>query len=269
MWRDTRRTVVAEWFKLKKSRAAPIGILVYLVVLAILYFTYEIAARESFIGIESGFYIVGAVTSATTLPLAFVALFLVSFSLGREFSQGTVQMVWARPIPRTGWLLGKAITNGYHLSVFVAFTFIITIIVAGMRFGFTDLMEKDYLIHAEAALWGRFALLAALTWLAAVAVAIAAMIPALYLGNPGGALTVSTVAGFVLQMAGGWDAASPFLLSTYLSGPLQQFVAMSKGLPLPQTWSELVRTCLIGTIAWIGVCWLWAWQIVRRKEVFN
>jgi hypothetical protein len=91
----------------------------------------------------------------------------------------------------------------------------------------------------------------------------------LYLGSPGGALTVSIVVAFVLQLASGWDTVSPFLLSTYLSDPLQQFVAMSKGLPLPQTWGELVRTCLIGSIVWIGLCWLWAWQIVRRREVLN
>jgi ABC-type transport system involved in multi-copper enzyme maturation permease subunit len=265
MWHDTRQTIAAEWLKLKRSRATPIGLLTYLAILTILYFTYEIAARESFIGIESGFYLVGAVTSAATMPLAFVALLLVSSSLGREFSQGTVQMIWAKPISRSGWLMGKTVTSTCHISVFVWLTFIITVAVAGLQFGFTDLMEKDYLIHAESSLWWRLALLAGLTWLAVVAVAVAAAIPALYLGSPGGALTVSIAIAFVLQLASGWDAASPFLLSTYLSGPLQQFVAMSKGLPLPQTWGELVRTCLIGSILWIGLCWVWAWQIVRRK----
>jgi ABC-type transport system involved in multi-copper enzyme maturation permease subunit len=269
MWRDTRRTIAAEWFKLRKSQTTPVGLLVYLAILAVLYFTYEVAAQQSFIGIASGFYIAGAVTSAATMPLAFVALLLVSFSVGREFSQGTVQMIWVKPISRGGWFMGKTITSACHVSVFVCLTFLITIVAAGLQFGFTDLMEKDYLIHAESALWWQFVLLAGLTWLAVIAVAVAAAIPALYLGSPGGAVTVSIVVAFMLQMASGWETVSPFLLSTYLAEPLQQFEAMSKGLPLPWTWGELVRTCLVGSIVWIGVCWLWAWQIVRRKEVLN
>lgn len=269
MWGDARRTIAAEWLKLRKSRATPVGLLVYLVIFAVLYITYVIAARESFMGIQSGFYILGAVASSASTPLAFVALLLVSFSLGREFSQGTVQMIWPKPMTRSGWLLGKLGTSVFHVSVFVWLTFIVAVVAAGLQFGFTDLMEKDYLIHAESALWWRFVLLAALTWLAVIAVVIAAAIPALYLGSPGSAVTVSIVVGFALQMAGGWDAASPLFLSTYLANPLQQFVAMAQGLPLPWTWGELVRTCLIGSIAWIGLCWLWAWQIVRRREVLN
>ena len=150
--------------------------------------------------------------------------------------------------------MGKMVSSACHVSVFVCLTFLITIAAAGLQFGFTDLMEKDYLIHAESAFWWRFALLAGLTWLAVIAVAVAAVIPALYLGTPGSALTVSIVAAFVLQMASGWEALNPFLLSTYLAEPLQQFVAMSKGLPLPLAWGELVRTCLAGSIVWIGVC---------------
>jgi len=269
MWHDARRTIAGEWLKLRKSRTTPVGLLVYLAIFAVLYITYVVAARESFMGIQSGFYIAGAAVSAATTPLAFVALLLVSFSLGREFSQGTVQMVWSKPITRGGWLLGKIGTSAFHVSVFVVLTFVIAVVAAGLQFGFADLMEKDYLIHAQSALWWRFALLAALTWLAVIAVVVATAIPALYLGSPGGAVTVSIVIGFALQMAGGWDNISPFLLSTYLMEPLQQFVAMSKGLPLPLTWGELVRTCLIGSVVWIGLCWVWAWQIVRRKEVLN
>lgn len=269
MWRDIRRTIAAEWLKLRKSRATPVGLLVYLVIFAVLYIAYAVAARESFMGIESGFCIAGAAASAACTPLAFVALLLVSFSLGREFSQGTVQMVWSKPMVRGYWLMGKISTSAFHVSVFVCLTFVVAVIAAGLQFGFTDLMEKNFLIHAEPALWWRFALLAGLTWLAVIAVVVASAIPALYFGSPGGAVTVSIVAGFALQLAGGWDTAGPFLLSTYLAEPMQQFVAMSKGLPLPQAWGDLVGRCLIGSIAWIGVCGAWAWLIVRRKEVLN
>ncbi len=269
MWRDARRTIAAEWLKLRKSRATPVGLLVYLVIFAVLYITYVVAARESFMGIDSGFYIAGAAASGASTPLAFVALLLVSFSLGREFSQGTVQMIWPKPMARGGWLMGKIGTSVFHVSVFVCLTFVVAVVAAGVQFGFTNLMEKDYLIHAESALWWRFALVAVLTWLAIIAVVVAAAIPALYLGSPGSAVTVSIVIGFAVQLAGGWDMASPLLLSTYLTAPMDQFVAMSKGLPLPQTWGGLVGTCLTGSVVWIGLCWLWAWQIVRRKEVLN
>ncbi len=269
MWRDACRVMSTEWLKLRRSRATATGLVVYVAVLGVLYAVYAIASLRSFAGIRSGFYVAGAVLSTATTPLAFVAAMLVTFSIGREFSQGTIHNVWARPLTRQGWLLGKTISAASHLAVFGLLTLVLVIVAAGIQLGFSDLMEKDFLIHTGAALWGHLALTVCLTWLALSAVVVFAAVPALSIGSPGGAFAVSLIAGFICQLLDGWDPIKPFLISTYLSLPLDQFVAMSKGLPLPQAWGTLLTTCLFGLAAWIAVGWLWAWVLVRRKEVLN
>ena len=269
MWREACRTVSADWLKLRKSRATFAGLVAYVVVVLALYFTYYVAVRRSFIGIPTGFCLAGATLSAAVLPMAFVGILLVAFSLGREFSSGTIHLVWVRPLTRRGWLAGKVLGNVLHLKVFLVLTLVLVLASAGGQLGFSSLMEKEYQVHSVNSLWLRLLLVLVLTWIALVATVVFCCVPALYVASPGGAIAVSVVIGFVLQLAAGWDVLRPFLLSTYLSAPLNQFVAMSKGLPLPEEWGRLTRTCLAGSLLWMLIGWLWASWIVRRKEVLN
>ena len=267
MWREATRVVAAEWHKLRRSRSTFVGLLLYAVLVVILYITFEIAADRSFIGILSGFYVAGATVSAAITPLAFVALLLGTFSIAREFSQGTIYSVWTRPLTRGGWLLGKVLAVAGHISVYFFVTALIVLLASGLRLGFSDLMEKDYLIYSLGSLWWRLVLSLALVWLSVVVVSILAVIPALYVGSPGGALTIALGIGFVMQIAGDLESLQPLLITSYLSMPLEQFVAMSKGVPVPDEWGTLIRTCMIGTSAWAVLGGLWARWVVYRKEV--
>ena len=269
MWREACRVMSAEWLKLRKSRATLTGLVIYLVVILVLYLTYYVAVRRSFMGIPSGFYLSGATLSAAVTPLAFVGVLLVALSLGREFSSGTIHLVWTRPISRLGWLGGKVLSNVIHLKSFLVLTLVIVIAAAGTQFGFSSLMEKDYLIHSAGSLWWSLLFVIVLTWIALIATVSFVCVPALYIASPGVTIAVCVAGGFVLQMAAGWDELRPFLLPTYLSSPLAQFVAMSKGLPLPEEWGVLTRTCLLGSAAWMLAGWLWAAWIVKRKEVLS
>jgi ABC-type transport system involved in multi-copper enzyme maturation permease subunit len=269
MWREACRVLSAEWLRVRKSRATLAGLVTYIAVVLILYLTYYLAVRRSFMGIPTGFYLSGAVLSAAVTPLAFVGVLLVAFSMGREFSSGTISLVWARSLTRRGWLAGKVLGSVVHLKVFFVLALVLILAAAGMQLGFSSLMEKDYLIHSAGSLWWSLILAAALTWVALVAAVIFVSVPALYIASPGGTIAVSVVAGFILQLAAGWDALKPFLLSTYLSAPLAQFVAMSKGLPMTEEWGSLTRTCLLGSLIWMLAGWFWAVWIVNRKEVLS
>jgi ABC-type transport system involved in multi-copper enzyme maturation permease subunit len=269
MWREVCRVTGAEWLRARRSRATLTGLVVYVLVVGILYFTYYLAVRRSFVGIPTGFYLCGAVLSAAVTPLAFIGVLLIAFSLGREFSSGTIHLVWTRPISRLGWLGGKVLSSVIHLKSFLVLTLVIVITVAGAQFGFSSLMEKDYLIHSAGSLWWNLLLVIVLTWIALIATVSIVCVPALYIASPGVTITVCVAGGFVLQLAAGWEVLRPFLLPTYLSSPLAQFVAMSKGLPLPEEWSTLTRTCLLGSLGWMLAGWLWAAWIVKRKEVLN
>jgi ABC-type transport system involved in multi-copper enzyme maturation permease subunit len=269
MWRDVRRVLSAEWLKARGSRGLYAGPVVYVVVLVLLYVAYNVAARQGLIGIETGFFVAGSVLSAATTPLAFVALLLTAFGISREFSQRTIQNVWTRPINRSGWLLGKAISAGMMIGSYFLLTVVVVLVLAGGQFGYAPLAEKDYIIHTSGALWGNLLLCAFLTLAAMLTVVIVAGIPAILVNNAGGALALMLTAGFLMQIADGWDALRPFLITTYIGQPFEQFVAMAKGIPVPWEWGALVRTCVIGTVAWSVGGILGSMALVRRKEILG
>lgn len=269
MWREACLVLSGEWVRMRRSRPLVTGTTAYVAVIAILYLSYFLAVRRSFVGIPTGFYLSGAVLSAAVTPLAFVAILIVAFSVAREFSAGTIQQVWVRPLSRRGWFAGKLLGSVILLKAYLALTLLLVLLIAGLQLGFSDLMEKEYMIHGAASMWWSLLLAVLLTTVALVAVISTVGICALILGSPGATIAVAVVAGFVLQLASSWDLLRPLLLPTYLSAPMTQFVAMAKGLPLPETWGRLTRTCLSGSVIWILASWLWASWVVKRKEVLN
>ncbi|GAB4327113.1 MAG: hypothetical protein Kow0074_22220 [Candidatus Zixiibacteriota bacterium] len=267
MWREVRRVISAEWLKRRHSRGISVGPIIYTLILIVIYAGYEIAARESVIGIDTGFFVAGSALAASTTPLAFLVALIVSYAIAREFSQGTIQLVWTRPIGRRGWLNGKTIFGVCEACAYVLLTVLVILVAAWLRLGFESLTEKAYVIHTQSALWGHLMLAIGLTTLGLIAVIAVASIPALVMSSPGGALAAMIIAGFVMQIGGSWGVLQPYLLTTYISQPLEQFVAMSKGLPEPWKWSTLVRVCLIGSIVWGAAGWGVASVLATRKEI--
>ncbi|MBI5869226.1 MAG: ABC transporter permease [candidate division Zixibacteria bacterium] len=269
MWREVCRVMIAEWLRVRKSRAMAAGLVTYLAVVAMFYLTYHLLVRRSFTGIPTGFYLSGSVLSAAVTSLEFAMTLIVAFSVAREFSAGTIQQVWVRPLSRMSWLSGKLLTSVVVLKVWWVLTLLFVLVVAGVQLGFSDLMEKEYLIHSAGSLWWALLLTVALTTLALAAEIGIVAVCALIIGNPGGTIAVAVIARFILQLASNWDLLRPLILPTYVTAPLGQFIAMSKGLPLPESWGHLTRTCLIGSLVWILAGWLWASWIVKRREVLN
>ena len=269
MWRDGYRVLGAEWLRLRRSRATIVGLIAYVIVLGIIHLGYVISTEQSLIGIESGFFISGAVLSGAVTPLAFMAVLFISFAMAREFSHGTIVLAWTRPLSRSGWLSGKLLTGFIVTSILYALTLIIVIAAAGFQFGFQQLAEKSYVIHTEPQLWWHLVLTAALTLLGLWAVISVAAIPSLLINSPGGALATILVLGFVMEIGTGWSFLQPLLPVSYVSQPFDQFVAMAKGISLPYAWSSLVQTCVIGSFAWSIIGFAGSRWIARRKEILG
>jgi hypothetical protein len=144
---------------------------------------------------------------------------------------------------------------------------VVMVALAALKLGFEDLMEKDYLIHTAGSLGVRMVLTTALTlfvlWSAtAVTAALAAR-----LNHPGGAIAAALGLGIAMTALSVFPAARPYLLTTYLSLPSEQMVAMSKGLPLPLEWGDLVWQTLAGAGAWGAAAYLSGRRVVQKKEI--
>ena len=57
------------------------------------------------------------------------------------------------------------------------------------------------------------------------------------------------------------------MLTTYLALPCEQMVAMSKGVPLPLEWGDLVWHTLAAGGAWGVGAYLIGRRVVQKKEI--
>jgi hypothetical protein len=187
--------------------------------------------------------------------------------VSQEFALGTVKSVWVRPVKRSGWFSAKLLTAAGIVTALFVVAVAAVVGVAAARLGYTDLMEKDYLVHPARNLGVRMALTTGLTlfalWSAtAVTAALAAR-----LNHPGGAIAAALGLGIAMTALSVFPAARPFLLPTYLGLPSEQMVAMSKGLPLPLEWGDLVWQTLVAGGAWGLAAFLVGIGVVQKKEI--
>ena len=267
MRNDFVKTVDAEVFKLRHQRSTYTMLILAVVVAVIMFAVLEFAARRDWIGVPSGHFIaasvIGWMSSITTLLVVIITSFLIS----REFALGTIKSTWVRPVSRGGWFAGKLVTAASATTVLYVAAFVVVVGLAVGRLGFTDLMEKDFLVHSAASLTGRLLLTAALTvWsLWAAAALVGALASAI--NHPGGAIATALGIGIAMTILAAFEPVRPFLLSTYLSLPSEQMVAMSQGVPLPLAWNDLVWRSLAGATAWMVVAFLVGYGIIRKKEI--
>jgi hypothetical protein len=151
----------------------------------------------------------------------------------------------------------------------VLFIITVAVIIAltATAFRFTDLMEKNFLIHAARSLWGKLTVTVLLSLIALWAVSTVVSMIAVFFNHPGGAIGAGLGLGMLLVVLGVFPSTRPFLLTTCIAQPVEQMAAMSKGIPLPLTWGTLIWRTAACSTAWIIAAFcIGAWWI-RKKEI--
>ena len=264
---DIHRVLSAEWLKLGKRRTT---LVMPAIVVALAVFTFiavAYATRRDWIGVPSGFYLASSTVGWLVNILGLLGIIITCFHISGEFSLGTVKPAWVRPISRHGWYSAKLISACAAAGFLMILAVLVVVLLSGFRFGFSALMEKDYMIHSAGSQGMRFVLVVGLTLWALWAVITAVGMIAAFFNRPGSAIAVSIGLAFVMTLLAVFRSARPFLLSACLTLPFEQMTAMTKGLPLPLTWGTLIwRTVLCAGI-WMTVTCAAGQFIVKRKEI--
>jgi hypothetical protein len=267
MSNDTIKIIAAEWLKLKHRRTTIVIPLLVLALAVIFFFGLDLATRREWIGIPSGFNVAAGSINLVIKVLVLVVVIATCFHISREFALGTVKSAWVRPVTRNAWFAGKIISAVIAMSALFLFVVAVIMLLAAWRFGLADLMEKDYLVHSASSLGWRMLLTIAMTlWGLWATIAVVAMLAGFF-NHPGGAIAAGLGVGFLMTVLGIFPAVSPYLLSTYISLPIEQMTAMSKGLPLPYSWGDVARLTLIGGGVWMIVGLVVGQQTIKRKEI--
>jgi hypothetical protein len=267
MSNDFGKIIAAESFKLRRQRTSVVILTVVALLAVVMFFVLEFAARRDWIGIPSGHFIAASVINWMTNVMIVLAVIVTSFFVSQEFALGTIKATWVRPVTRSQWYTAKVYTAAVAITELFAIVVIIVVVLAVTRLGFTDLTEKGYVVHTTESLTRRLVLTVALTiWSLWAVAAFIAMLAAVF-KHPGGAIAAGLGAGIALMVLAAFPPARPFLLSTYVTMPMEQMVTMTKGLPLPLEWGDLVWRTLAGAGAWMVVAFVVGQRIIRRKEI--
>ncbi len=259
--------VAAEWLKARRRTITIVLPLLCIALSVMMFFGLDLAARREWLGVPTGFFIASSTISWMINVLALLAVILTSFHISREFALGTVKQTWVRPVPRGTWFRAKILTACAGVAALLALVVGTAVVLSGLGLGFTDLMEKDYLVHTAGTLGNRFVLSCALTLWSFLAVTVVIAVLGTFFNHPGGTIAVGLGLSLVMTALAVFPALQPFLLSTYLSLPADQMVAMSKGLPLPQSWGEVTRLTLIGGGVWMAVSLVIGHWWINKKEI--
>jgi len=264
---DVGKTIAAERFKLARQKMTfivPISVFLIVVVMSMVL---EFASRRDWIGVPSGYFVAASVISWMNNVVLLLVVVVTSFLISQEFAIGTVKGSWIRPLDRSKWYAGKLVVVLGVITILFVIAVIAATALAYFRIGFTSLMENTYLVHSAGALFGRMLLCTALTiWALWAAATFVAMI-ASGMSHPGGTIAVALAVGIVMMVAGAVEATRPYLISTYVALPFEQMVSMSKGLPLPQEWGQLVIRSIGVPAVWMTASVVIGQRIIRNREI--
>jgi ABC-type transport system involved in multi-copper enzyme maturation permease subunit len=233
-----------------------------LVFMAIAY-----AAARDWAGIPSGFYLASSNSGWMINVTGLLAVIITCFQISGEFALGTVKPAWVKGLSRHGWFSGKMVTAAAAVTILFLIVVAVSLASAGARYGFTDLKEKDFIIHTSASLWKGYLISAVLTLFSLWAVVAVTAMLAAHFNRPGSAIAVAVLVAVALTVAAVFEPVRPFLLITVISLPFEQMTAMSKGLPLPLEWGDLVWRTTACAGGWLVLSAAAGHAIIARKEI--
>ena len=267
MTSDFKKAIAAEAFKLKRQRAPYFLTAMVVLVAVLMFFFFDFTARRNWMGVPSGHFVAASTLLWMTTVMTLLGIVLTSFLVAQEFALGTVKAAWVRPVTRRKWYTAKIVTAAMSTTGFFLLAAIVVLLFALVRVGFSDLLEKTYVVHTAGSLTGRMFLAIGLTIWGLWAVCAVAGVVAGWICHPGGAIATSIGIGIILMVAGAFPVMRPFVVTTCVSAPFEQMVAMSKGLPLPYEWKNLVITVLVFGGVWMSAAFVLGQQLMQRKDV--
>lgn len=264
---EIRKVLQAEKVKLRRKKTtwfvpSAVAVMTLLVFMAITY-----AAARDWAGVPSGFYVASSASGWMINVTGLLAMMITCFQISGEFAQGTVKPAWVRGLSRHGWLSGKIVSAAMAVTVLFLIIVAVSLISAGAKYGFTDLKEKDFIIHTSAVLWKGYLISSALTLFSLWAVVTVTSMLAAHFNRPGSAIAVAVLLAVALTVVAVFRPVRPFLLTSAISLPFEQMTAMSKGLPLPLEWGELIWKTLACAGSWLAVSCAAGHAIIARKEI--
>ncbi|MDZ7859939.1 MAG: ABC transporter permease [Candidatus Krumholzibacteriota bacterium] len=267
MNRNFSAIISTEIYKLRRNKMRFVVPAAFFLLTILVFVGLSAAALRNYFGLPNGFYVTSASLSWLINIIVLTLVIITSFQISNEFAMGTVKSVWVSPVSRRTWLTGKIIYLCLIAALLLFCSTILVLFLSWIKFGLTNLVEKNYVIHSASSLGLRLLLVLSLSLSTLFAVVCFTSAISTLFCRPG--LSIATVLsfGFLMMVIGILPVLKGFLLITYISSPLEQMTAMAKGLPLPFSWSELIKKTLTVSGVYMIISIAAGQLFITKKEI--
>lgn len=264
---DIVKIVSAEIYKQSKTKSSKTVPVMVLVITALIFLAVSAASDNLSLGPASGFYITAASLGWIIKAVSFAAVIITCFQISNEFSMGTVKAAWVQPLSRNHWYSGKLLHSCIICWSVLLAAVALLILLSSLKYNFNPLIENNYQIHSESDLWLKLGLTLILTlWVISVIIAATSVISIIF-NAAGSSISVVIAASLLMVILEIFGDVRPFLLTSYISLPADQFVLMTKGLPLQMSWKEITCQTLGFPAGYLALSLIAGFLMINRKEI--
>ena len=202
------------------------------------------------------------------MQLAGLLILILSINLvTEEFSDRTIKNILSRPVTRTQFILGKVLTIGFLVLIFLSAIFI-TSFLTGLSLGdMGHLQERGYVIAKWQKLLGNLIAAFFLSIITLSVIGIFGVFISILLSRPGVAIGTSICLYFVLNIAAQFDKLKNFLFTSFTYFPIDTAKEITYG--LTPSWTPQLYWCLLTNILSAVLFIFITVSLLKRKDILS
>ena len=216
-------------------------------------------------GYENGFNFSISLTYSIFNILIFFMIITASTTVSDEAQKGTLRTILVKRLKRRELIFGKSIFLLICFFTLIAIISLLSLAVGGILFGFSDISEKNYIIHSNLSLFYNYFLSLFLMIFPISALINLCLFFSVLFNNNLMSLISCLGVNFIFYIFTELDFYKYLFLTNYILYPLKAFQKMAQGLPL--VWSPQIWYMIIVTVIYLIGFLVLAVIFFRNKEI--
>jgi len=216
-------------------------------------------------GYKNGFNFSISLTYSIYNILIFFIILMAGTTVSDEAQKGTLKTILVKRVKRKELIIGKSLFLLISFFSILATISLLSLAIGGILYGFSDISEKNYIIHSNLSLFFNYFLSLFLIIFPISALINLCLFFSVLFNNNLLPLISSLGLNFIFYIFTGLDLYKYFFLANYIFFPLKTVQKMAQGLPL--VWSPGIEHMIIVTLLYsIGFLFL-AIIFFKNKEI--
>ena len=216
-------------------------------------------------GFENGYNFSISLNYSIFNILIFFIIIMASTAVSDEAQKGTLKTVLVKRLKREELIIGKSLFLLIFFFALLVIVSLLSLAIGGALFGFSDISEKNYIIHSNLSLFFNYFFALFLMIFPVSALINLCLFLSVLFNNNLLPLMSSLGINFLFYIFAELDVYKYFFLANYMLYPLKTFKSMAQGLPL--VWNPGLGNMIIVTFFYSAGFLILAIIFFQRKEI--